>query len=162
MLALGLLISHSASAGRRAGRRARPAAGPAGSALAAFQLARRPGVQRIFLLLCAAVALLAFAASAVDVAAQDRSVAATVGTGAPRVVSVEHVTRSQLLQAVRAVDPEGRYAMAVAGVPPGRPGEAPKLAVDSSPAGRRDGVARRHRRAPRTPPSYCIRRATTR
>jgi hypothetical protein len=132
ILALGLLISHllppvAARVGSRALRRGR-----LGAALAAFQLARRPGVQRIFLLLSAAVALLAFAASAVDVAAQDRSVAATVGTGAPRVVTVDRVTRSQLLQAVRAVDPDGRFAMAVAEVPPGRPGEAPKLAIDSS------------------------------
>jgi putative ABC transport system permease protein len=132
IFALGLLISHllppiAARVGSRALRRGR-----LGPALAAFQLARRPGVQRIFLLLSAAVALLAFAASAVDVAARDRSVAATVGTGAPRVLTVDHVTRSQLLQAIRAVDPDGRFAMAVAEVPPGRPGEAPKLAVDSS------------------------------
>lgn len=106
--------------------------GRLGVALAAFQLARRPGSQRLFLLLSGAVAILGFAACAVDVAGQDRDLAARVGTGAPRVVTVSEVTRQQLLHAVRAVDPDGRYAMAVARVPGGAPGEAPELAIDAT------------------------------
>jgi hypothetical protein len=77
------------------------------------------------------VAILGFAACAVDVATQDRAIAARVSSGAARVLSIGDVSRQQLLHAVRAVDPEGRYAMAVTQVPPDGPGGVPKLAVDS-------------------------------
>jgi putative ABC transport system permease protein len=132
MLAAALIGSHAflplaSWYGRRSLRRGR-----LGAALAALHLARRPGARRLFLLLAGAVAILGFAGCAVDVAAQDRDIAARVGTGAPRVVSVANLTRAQLLRAVRAVDPRGRYAMAVSGIPPGAPGETPKLAVDSA------------------------------
>ncbi|GAA3205256.1 hypothetical protein GCM10010532_026830 [Dactylosporangium siamense] len=114
-------------AGDRALRRGR-----LGAALAAFQLARRPGAQRLLLLLVAAVGVLGYAVTAADVAARDRDLAARIGTGAPRVLDVAPLTRSQLLHAVRAADPDGAYAMAVASLPAGGPGEAPKLAVDAT------------------------------
>ncbi|MGI5177329.1 FtsX-like permease family protein [Dactylosporangium sp. CA-152071] len=114
-------------AGDRALRRGR-----LGAALAAFQLARRPGAQRLLLLLVAAVGVLGYAVTAADVAARDRDLAAQIGTGAPRVLSVAPLTRQQLLHAVRAADPAGDYAMAVAELPAGGPGEAPKLAVDAT------------------------------
>jgi putative ABC transport system permease protein len=113
--------------GVRALRRGRTA-----TALAALHLARRPGAQRLLVVLVAAVAMLGFAAAAVDVATQSRAVRAQVGTGASRVLSVAPVTRDQLLHAVRAADPDGRFAMAVATVPGGAPGEAPRLAVDAT------------------------------
>ncbi|MET7426442.1 FtsX-like permease family protein [Dactylosporangium sp. NPDC005555] len=115
------------AAGDRALRRGR-----LGAALAAFQLARRPGAQRLLLLLTAAVAVLGFAVTAADVAARDRDLAARIGTGAPRVLTVAPLTRAQLLHAVRAADPAGDYAMAVAALPAGGPGETPKLAVDAT------------------------------
>lgn len=132
MLALALVGSSALLplAGRY-GRRAL-GRGRLGVALAAFHLARRPGGRRLFLLLAGAVAILAYVGCAVDVAAQDRDIAARVGTGASRVLSIGPVTRQQLLHAVRAVDPQGRYAMAVAVLPKGAPGEAPKIAVDSA------------------------------
>ncbi|MEU0561450.1 FtsX-like permease family protein [Dactylosporangium sp. NPDC006015] len=95
--------------GKRALRRGRLSV-----ALAALQLARRPGPQRLMLLLVASVAVLGYAVASADVAAQDRDLAARIGTGAPRVVSVAPVTRDHLLHAVRAVDPDGAYAMAAA------------------------------------------------
>jgi hypothetical protein len=113
--------------GARALRRGR-----LGGALAAVHLGRRPGSQRLFVLLAAAVGLLGFAVTATDVAAQARTIRAQVDTGAVRVLTVAASTRGQLLSAVRATDPAGRYAMAAAEMPDGAPNELPKLAVDSS------------------------------
>ncbi|OLB67345.1 MAG: hypothetical protein AUI10_00355 [Actinobacteria bacterium 13_2_20CM_2_72_6] len=106
--------------------------GRVGLALAALQLGRRPGIQRLFVLLVAAVALVGFGVSAGDVSARGRAERAQVLTGASRVLAVDLVTRTKLLDAVRAVDPQGRYAMAVTAVPPGGPAEVPKLAVDTT------------------------------
>ncbi|WP_433218705.1 hypothetical protein ACQP00_13195 [Dactylosporangium sp. CS-047395] len=102
------------------------------TALAAFQLSRRPGAQRLILLLVAAVGVLGYAVTATDLAARDRDLAAQVATGAPRVLSVASIGREQLLQAVRAADPRAEYAMAVTEMPRGRPGEPPRLAVDTT------------------------------
>jgi putative ABC transport system permease protein len=102
-----------------------------GLALACFQLSRRAGAARLFTLLVAAVAVVGYAASAIDVAARDRDVQTGVAAGAARVLSVDRVTRGQLLAAVRAADPAGRYAMAVVTLPTGK-GETPALAVDST------------------------------
>jgi hypothetical protein len=117
-------------AGRYSGRALRR--GRLGLALAAVQLGRQPGIQRLFVLLVAAMALLGFAASAAEVAGRARTDRAQIGTGATRVLAVDVVTRQRLLRAVRAVDPQGRYAMAVAGLPEGAPGEVPRLAVDAT------------------------------
>jgi putative ABC transport system permease protein len=105
--------------------------GRLGVALAGFQLSRRPGAARLFALLVAAVAVVSYAACAVDVAVQGRAVESRLGTGAYRVVSVEQVSRQQLLAAVRAVDPGGSYAMAVAKLPGDGPDEPAGLAVDT-------------------------------
>ena len=106
--------------------------GRLGVALAAFQLSRRPGAARLFTLLVAAVAVAGYATCAVDVAAQGRVVEAGVGNGADRVVSVESVSRAQLLTAVRKVDPDGEFAMAAAQMSGGGPQEPPGLALDTS------------------------------
>ncbi|MEV8511480.1 hypothetical protein [Dactylosporangium sp. NPDC051484] len=121
------LVAPAAGAlGRAALRRGRLSA-----ALAALQLARRPGPQRLVLLLIASVAVLGYAVAGADVSTMDRELAARIGTGAPRVVTVVPVTREHLLHAVRAVDPHGDFAMAVAQIPAGESGEPPKLAVDA-------------------------------
>lgn len=131
-LALAVLAARAAlpvitRAAARALRRGR-----LGPALAGFQLTRRPGAARLLTLLVAAVAVAGYAACAVDVAARGRVVAATVGNGADRVVTVTGVTRSQLLAATRAIDPEGAYAMAVVRLPAGPVGAPSGLAVDST------------------------------
>jgi hypothetical protein len=56
---------------------------------------------------------------------------ADLGTGAPQVLSVQAVDRNVLLGAVRAVDPAGGWAMAVATLPHD-PGQPATLGVDSS------------------------------
>ncbi|GAA3232583.1 FtsX-like permease family protein [Dactylosporangium siamense] len=110
--------------GRSALRRGR-----LGVSLAALHLARRSGAQRLVLLLVTAVAVLGYAVCAADVAAQDRDLAARIGTGAPRVVSVAPVSRDHLLQAVRAVDPDGRFAMAAAQLPDSLAVDTPRLST---------------------------------
>ncbi|MFI5892522.1 FtsX-like permease family protein [Actinoplanes sp. NPDC051513] len=106
-------------------------AGRLGPALAAFQLSRRPGAQRLFALLVATVAVAGYAACAVDVAARGRDVQAGLGVGAERVLSVDPVHRSRLLHAVQMADPDGRFAMAVVRLPSSAADEALGLAVDS-------------------------------
>ncbi len=113
--------------GARALRRGRM-----GGALAALQLGRRPGAHRLFVLLVVAVALLGFATTAFGVAARARAAQAEVASGAVRVVTVRPVTRLKLLNATRAADPAGRYAMAVVNGASGAPGDPPQLAVDTT------------------------------
>jgi putative ABC transport system permease protein len=106
--------------------------GRLGAALAALQLGRRPGAQRVFVLLVAAIAVLGFGTAASGTAARARADRAEIASGAARVLTVSPVTRTKLLVATHAVDPGGRYAMAVATILDGAPGEPTKLAVDSS------------------------------
>ncbi|WP_433295524.1 hypothetical protein ACQP2F_36040 [Actinoplanes sp. CA-030573] len=105
--------------------------GRLGPALAAFQLSRRPGAQRLFALLVATVAVAGYAACAIDVAARGRDVQAGLGIGADRVLTVQPVYRSQLLHAVRTIDPDGRFAMATVRLPSSAADESLGLAVDS-------------------------------
>ena len=107
-------------------------AGRLGPALAGFQLSRRPGAQGLFALLVATVAVAGYAACAVDVAAQGRDVQAGLGVGADRVLSIDPLHRSRLLYAVRQVDPDGRFAMAVVRLPNSSADEPLGLAVDST------------------------------
>jgi hypothetical protein len=105
--------------------------GRLGAALAGLQLTRRAGSARLFTLLVAAVAVAGYAACAVDVAAGGRAVAAGLGNGAERVISVEQVSRGGLLNAVRAIDPDGDFAMAAVRLPGGGPESPPGLALDA-------------------------------
>jgi FtsX-like permease family protein len=131
ILALALLAARALLpvVTRYAGRALRR--GRLGVALAGFQLSRRPGAQRLFALLVATVAVAGYAACAVDVAARGRAVQSGLGVGADRVLSIEHAGRSQLLHAVRQVDPHGQFAMAVSRLPSTLANEQLGLAVDS-------------------------------
>jgi len=126
LAARALLPVVTRSAGRALRRRR------LGMALAGFQLSRRPGAARLFALLVAAVAVAGYAACAADVAGRGRVIQARLGTGAERVLSIEPVTRGQLLAAVRAADPAGRFAMAVVRQTHTGPGRPVGLAVDST------------------------------
>jgi FtsX-like permease family len=106
--------------------------GRLGMALAGLQLSRRPGARGLFAMLVAAVAVAGYAACAADVGARDRDVQAALGTGADRVLTVTAGTPQQLIAAVRAVDPHGTFAMAVARTPGSGVDEAPGLSVDST------------------------------
>ncbi|MFI5895727.1 FtsX-like permease family protein [Actinoplanes sp. NPDC051513] len=101
------------------------------ASLAAFQVSRRPGGARLFALLTAAVAVIGYAACAVDVGARGRSLEAGIGIGADRVVTVGPVSRQGLLAAVRAADPAGAYAMAAVRLPAEK-GRPAAIAVDST------------------------------
>ncbi|WP_328460553.1 hypothetical protein OHA21_30115 [Actinoplanes sp. NBC_00393] len=105
--------------------------GRLGVALAGLQLSRRPGAIRLFALLAATAAVAGYAVCAVDTAARGRAVQAELGTGADRVLTLEAVPRRRLLDAVRAVDPQGAYAMAVSQLYSGGPRPLAGLAVDS-------------------------------
>ncbi|MFC4064652.1 FtsX-like permease family protein [Actinoplanes subglobosus] len=104
--------------------------GRVGVALAGLQLSRRPGAGRLFALLVASVAVAGYAACTVDTAARGRDVEASLGTGADRVLVVQSVTRNDLLTKVRAVDRDGRFAMAAVRIPGGST-TPPGLAVDT-------------------------------
>ncbi|MEN3310333.1 MAG: putative transport system permease protein [Micromonosporaceae bacterium] len=127
LLVARLVVPAAAASGNRALRRGRLARG-----LGALQLARRPGTARLLTVLVVALAELIFATGAADVAAQARTERVSVTLGAPRVLSVAPVPAAGLLGAVRRVDPQGRYAMAVSTVPPASDGDPPLLAVDAS------------------------------
>ena len=132
LLAVALLAARAAGPvigwlGARALRRGRLR-----TALGALRLARRPGAPRLLALLVVAVAQLCLAAAATDVAARARDQRADVELGATRVLTVRPISRTALLHAVRAADPDGRYAMAVATVPRLNSSDPPLLAVDST------------------------------
>ncbi len=81
--------------------------------LSAAQLARRPVVARIVLVLTVAVAVLTFGATGWDVAAYNRHLQADATLGADRVYTVLSPGPTQLMDAVGKADPTGRNAMAV-------------------------------------------------
>ena len=80
--------------------------------LSAAQLARRPSSHRLVIVVTVAIALLAFAATAWDVAAQARSDAADDTVGASRVYTVTAEHPRALSDAIGKADPSGN-SMAV-------------------------------------------------
>ncbi|WP_433057266.1 FtsX-like permease family protein [Dactylosporangium sp. CS-033363] len=80
--------------------------------LSAAQLSRRPGGQRLVVVLTVAVALLSFAATAWDVAARARGDVAEDAVGAERVYTVNAAHPDALEAAVAKADP-GKHSMAV-------------------------------------------------
>ncbi|MHA4951940.1 FtsX-like permease family protein [Micromonospora sp. SD19] len=130
-LAAGVLLARVAMLAGAAVGAALLARGRTAVGLALVQVARQPRFRPLIALLTVAVAMLAFTVATSEVASAaylDRSV---VEVGAPRVVEVDATSRAHLLTAVRALDPEGRFAMAA--VVSGTPAAAgtPLLAVDS-------------------------------
>ncbi|GGM58992.1 FtsX-like permease family protein [Dactylosporangium sucinum] len=98
-------------------------------AMAALQYHRRAGIDRIFALVAVAVALLGLAASGYAAAGRARAERTAAELGADRVFTVRAANQSVLLSAVRAADPGGRQAMAVA---LDRGAVPPVLAVDTA------------------------------
>jgi putative ABC transport system permease protein len=82
--------------------------------LALRQTARRPGMLRQARVLIIALALACFATAAWSVARSNRQTAARFQVGARTVVSVAPTSPGVLESAVHRVDPNGRFAMAVA------------------------------------------------
>ena len=106
-------------------------AGRAGLALAALHLGRRSGTHRIVAVLAVAVAVFTTATLFWQAATVAWGQRAAQELGAPRVLVVQARGAAQLLAAVRAVDPEGRYAMAVARTEGARTSDR-VVAVDSA------------------------------
>jgi hypothetical protein len=86
--------------------------GPAGRLLASAQIARRPLAQRVMVVVTIAIALLSFAATAWDVAAQAREERAQDAIGADRVLRVAADSPAGLVDALAKADPDG-HSMAV-------------------------------------------------
>ncbi|WP_162908007.1 FtsX-like permease family protein [Allorhizocola rhizosphaerae] len=98
--------------------------------LGALAIARRPGSRAIVALLTVGLGMLGFALTAADTAQQAWAMRARVETGAPQVLTVLPVSGARLLDGVRTVDPDGRFAMGVARVQLAN--MPPVLAVDST------------------------------
>lgn len=113
---------------RRMGRRALWR-GRLSMALAAFEVARRPGVRRVVTLVCVAVALLVSAVDLQSVSATNRAGRAAASVGASVVLDVNPASAAQLRAAVARFDPSGDYAMAVITQRPDG-GDTPVVAVD--------------------------------
>ncbi|MFI7490927.1 FtsX-like permease family protein [Micromonospora echinaurantiaca] len=146
-LAVGVLLARLAmTVGAAVGARLL-AGGRNAAGLALVQVARQPRFRPLIALLTVVVAMLAFTAATRELATAAYADRATVDVGAARVVGVDALSRKHLLDAVRAVDPEGRYAMAVVARSRTSRGDLPLLAVDSD---RLAAVAAPH-------PSYGVR-----
>ncbi|MEV6304090.1 FtsX-like permease family protein [Actinoplanes sp. NPDC051861] len=128
-LAVGLLAARmlsrvAARAGGVALRSGRLRAG-----LTALRISRSPGTDRVFTLVVVAVALFVTAAGGWQAERESRDARSVADLGAERVLSVEAINRTALLNAVRAVDPDGREAMAAVW---NRGGEREVLEVDTA------------------------------
>ncbi len=112
------------------------AAGRVAGVLGWAALARRAGTARSTGVLAAAICLLLASAQIWAVAARERSVRALAEVGAEVVLDVRAGAPADVIEAVRAADPGGRYAMAAQRLPVDS-GSNPVVAVDS---GRVDAV----------------------
>ncbi|MEV0134240.1 hypothetical protein AB0H83_38000 [Dactylosporangium sp. NPDC050688] len=115
---------------RLAGRSLRR--GALAGALTAFRLARRPAAHRLLVLLVVAAGSFGFAGLETVVADREQQHRAELTVGAPTVLSIGQTTRTQLLKATRAADPEGHYAMAAVPIPAVSSNLPSSLAVDST------------------------------
>ncbi|WP_433131547.1 FtsX-like permease family protein [Micromonospora sp. CA-240977] len=130
-LAAGVLLARVAMIIGGAAGAALLARGRTATGLALVQVARQPRFRPLIALLTVVVAMLAFTAATSEVASAAYTDRAVVEVGAPRVVEVDATSRSHLLTAVRAADPEGRFAMAAVVTTTSSEAGTPLLAVDS-------------------------------
>jgi putative ABC transport system permease protein len=126
-LALGVLIARAMVPAAAAVGRSALREGRVSTTLTAAYLVRRPGLLRLCAVLTAAVALFGAGFAAFDTSVRATAERADHELGAARVLGVNARSRAQLLAAVRAVDPAGRYAMAAAYSP-----DLQVLAVDTT------------------------------
>jgi hypothetical protein len=110
--------------GRRAMHRGRLAA-----SLAALDLSRRQGAHRVVATLSVTLALLGFAAAAVNVSRATTARLNDISFGADRVLGVENIAPIDLMERIERIDPGGRFAMVA--YPQASADGLPVLAVDS-------------------------------
>ncbi|MFC4036845.1 hypothetical protein ACFO1B_00285 [Dactylosporangium siamense] len=113
-LAAGVLATRALLAAAGLAGRTAVAGGLVGGALAGLTVGRRRTAYRIVPVIAAATCVLAVAAQDWAGAAGARADRAAVEVGADRVLRVAPMDRERFLAAVRAADPGGRDAMAVA------------------------------------------------
>ncbi|SCE71863.1 FtsX-like permease family protein [Micromonospora coriariae] len=130
-LAAGLLLARVAMIAGAAVGAGLLARGRTTAGLALVQVTRQPRFRPLIALLTVVVAMLAFTAATSEVASAAYTDRATVEVGAPRVIGVDALSHRHLLESVRAVDPEGRYAMAAVVKEAAAEAGTPVLAVDS-------------------------------
>jgi hypothetical protein len=87
------------------------------TAVGLLQVARRPGIDRVFVLLAVSVALLTASGAALRDSIDVRAERARIDVGASRVLTVRTTTPLRLMSTVRAADPGGHDAMAVVEYP---------------------------------------------
>ncbi|MHA3701523.1 FtsX-like permease family protein [Jatrophihabitans sp. YIM 134969] len=100
--------------------------------LGLLAIARRTGARLTVVILTVATALVVFAAQQDGVASAARAERAAAVVGAPVVLQVSAANAPALRQAVRAADPDGRFATPVVVVRPPGVGSEPVVAVDPS------------------------------
>jgi putative ABC transport system permease protein len=136
LVAARILVAIGTAVGAAAMR-----AGRVRTAVGLLQVARRPGIDRVFVLLTVSVALLATSGAALRNSIDVRAERANIDVGAARVLTVHGTTPLNLLSVVRNADPDGRNAMAAVVYPVADPvvnGSAdarltePVIAVDAS------------------------------
>jgi hypothetical protein len=104
-----------------------------GTFLATRQVARRSTEQRFAVLLAVSIGLAVFSVAANDVVRHNETVRGETEVGADRVVTVQTAAGVDLAKAVRAVDPQARWAMpAAVWTPVGGSVGVPIEAVDTS------------------------------
>lgn len=130
VVAARLLIPLATLTGSRGLRRG--GARRLGFSIGALQVARRPGVARLFAIIVIAVGLVTYAAASARTGRELRAYRTGVVLGGSKVVTVASTTRFALLGAVGKADPSGRYAMAATTIARRAPTDPPILAVDSS------------------------------
>ncbi len=112
-LAGGLLLSQAVVPAAGALGRRQLARGRLATGLACVAVSRRPALRRLVAIETVAVALLVFAGAAGAVSSQQRETAARREVGAPVVLTVRSDNPVDLMRAVSAADPGGRYAVPV-------------------------------------------------
>jgi putative ABC transport system permease protein len=94
--------------------------------------ARSPSALNPAMIIAVGVALSIFATQVLALSLRNQGLRADVGTGASTVLTVSVPPGGDLLEAVRAADPSGRYAMAVKDTAVGDSGPSRVVAVDTS------------------------------
>ena len=104
------------------------------TAVGVLQVARRPGIDRVFVLLTVSVALLALAGTGLETSTQVRAARAVIDVGAPRVLTVHGTTPLNLMSVVRNSGPRRPRRDGRRDLPEFRPDREREGGCDAGPA----------------------------
>ncbi|HEY1177701.1 MAG TPA: FtsX-like permease family protein, partial [Phytomonospora sp.] len=113
-LLVGIVAARALTALARARMSTSGGRGAVTSLLTWAQIARRPALRQVIVLVTVAVSLLSFASIAWQIGERNRELAAGDTLGAERVFEVTAPNPAALLDAVARIDPDGAFAMGVA------------------------------------------------